>query len=283
MRWRAARAVVLLVFPAFPAPAALARDARFTPARPHLGDAVSIFIPVTPGSPAPVVSVGTHTYPAFDLGNGRHRAFLPLSPLDKPGRLSVKIVAGSEHTTLTIPVASRRFGLQRIRLPKDVATVLDPVERARIAEAKTLATEEKHWSGVFRAPAGGRMSSPYGVRRYLNGVFLADYYHRGIDFASGEGARVVAPAAGRVVVVGFEHEGFRVHGNTVALDHGHGVVSFFLHLSRILVAEGADVAAGDAIGLVGGTGASTAPHLHWGLYVNGVSIDPTPWMTSGIE
>jgi lysostaphin len=256
---------------------------RFTPARPRLGDTVSVLIHGAPGSPAPVVSVGTHTYLAFDLGNGRHRAFVPLSPLDKPGRWSLRVAAGSEHATLTIPIATRRFGLQRIRLPKDVTTKLDAVERARVAEAKSLATPDKHWSGVFRAPAGGRMSSPYGVRRYLNGVFLADYYHRGIDFASGEGARVVAPAAGRVVIVGLEHEGFSVHGNTVALDHGHGVVSFFLHLSRILVAEGTEVAAGDAIGLVGGTGASTAPHLHWGLYVNGVSIDPTPWLKSGIE
>ena len=112
------------------------------------------------------------------------------------------------------------------------------MERARVNDAKALATRERRWSGTFQAPAGGRTSSPYGVKRYRNGIFLRDYYHRGIDYAPGEGAPVVAPAGGTVALVGRENAGFPVHGNMVGLDHGHGVVSFFLHLSRVLVAEG---------------------------------------------
>ena len=127
------------------------------------------------------------------------------------------------------------------------------------------------------------MSSPFGVRRYRNGVFLTDYYHRGIDYAPGEGAPVVAPADGKVVLVGLEREGFRIHGNTVGIDHGHGVVSLLLHLSRAVVKEGHQVRAGDPVGLVGGTGAVTAPHLHWGLFVNGVGVDPAPWLAGAIE
>jgi murein DD-endopeptidase MepM/ murein hydrolase activator NlpD len=121
------------------------------------------------------------------------------------------------------------------------------------------------------------------VRRYRNGVFLADYYHRGIDYAPGADAPVVAPAAGRVALVGQEAEGFPVHGNTVGLDHGHGVVSIFLHLATVAVREGELLSAGDAIGTVGATGAVTAAHLHWGLYVHGVAVDPDPWLREAIE
>ena len=77
--------------------------------------------------------------------------------------------------------------------------------------------------------------------------------------------------------MGLESQGFRVHGNTIGIDHGQGVTSVFLHLSRIYVKEGDFVKAGQVIGAVGTTGASTGPHLHWGLYVQGESVDPTAW------
>jgi murein DD-endopeptidase MepM/ murein hydrolase activator NlpD len=93
----------------------------------------------------------------------------------------------------------------------------------------------------------------------------------------------VAPAAGRIALVGREAEGFEIHGDTVGIDHGQGVTSIYLHLSRIDVQEGDMVQAGQVIGAVGSTGASTGPHLHWGLYVHGQSIDPVPWRYEGVE
>ncbi|MDR9402283.1 MAG: M23 family metallopeptidase, partial [Halothece sp. Uz-M2-17] len=100
---------------------------------------------------------------------------------------------------------------------------------------------------------------------------------------AGTGSPVVAPASGTVALVGKESEGFRVHGNTVGIDHGQGVLSIFLHLNDINVQEGDRVTAGQKIGTVGSTGASTGPHLHWGLYVNGQAIDPAPWRFQGIQ
>jgi len=259
-----------------------ALDVHITPSAPRLGDTVSIVVQPAEGDPAPTVAVGEKTFPAFDLGGGRYRAFMPLSPLDKVGPRRVSVTAGKKKVSVAVRIGARTFGVQHIEIhgkPLD----LDPVERARVGEAKGQRTVTKRWDASFKAPSGGRRSSPYGVRRYRNGVFLTDYYHRGIDYAPGAGAPVIAPAGGTVVLVGVEGEGFPVHGNVVGLDHGHGVVSLFLHLQKAAVHEGDVVRAGDPIGLVGSTGAATGPHLHWGLYVNGVAVDPDPWMAEAIE
>jgi murein DD-endopeptidase MepM/ murein hydrolase activator NlpD len=190
---------------------------------------------------------------------------------------------GKARDAVPVTVAARRFGLQRITLPPHVKTVADPIELARIGAAKALRSAVKQWTGVFVAPGAGRVSSVYGTRRIRNGVFLKDYYHRGIDYAPGGGAPVVAPAGGHVVVVGHEKEGFTVNGNTVAIDHGHGVVSVLLHLATIEVAEGDSVRAGQRVGTVGATGIATGPNLHWGFFVGGISVDPRPWLRNAID
>ena len=146
-----------------------------------------------------------------------------------------------------------------------------------------MRTPEKFWKGSFKRPNQGRMSTQYGVRRYYNGVFANDYYHRGLDYAGASGSAVVAPAAGRVVLVGTVAQGFKVHGNVIGVDHGQGVASIFMHLKQISVKEGDFVQPGQKIGTVGSTGASTGPHLHWGLYVNGKSVDPMPWLNGTAE
>jgi len=86
-----------------------------------------------------------------------------------------------------------------------------------------------------------------------------------------------------VSLVGRESQGFTIHGNVVGIDHGQGLASILMHLSRIDVKEGDFVTAGQVIGTLGSTGASTGPHLHWGLYVHGQAIDPVPWRLQGIE
>jgi murein DD-endopeptidase MepM/ murein hydrolase activator NlpD len=258
-----------------------ALDARFTPPHPRQGDTISIVVTGAPA--APTVAMGSRRFTAFDIGNGRYRAFVPVSPLDRPGSWSITVEAGPARATMTIPVAVRHFGLQRITLPPHVKTEADPIERARIGQAKALRSSEKRWDGAFRAPAAGRISSVYGTRRIRNGIFLTDYYHRGIDYAPGEGAPALAPASGRVILVGHEKEGFTVNGNMVGIDHGHGVLSLLLHLSQIAVHEGDLLRSGDRVGAVGATGIATGPHLHWGFYVEGVAVDPEPWMRGAVE
>ena len=259
---------------------AKALEVKITPANPQLGDTMTVLIQqdsLTVQNP-PSVTINQKTYPAFEVSPNQFRAFVPTTPLDQPGKRTVQVSDGARERNLLVLVRDRQFPVQRITLPPGKAgQKATELELNRVAAFKQLVTPEKYWNGPFLQPNQGRISTIYGVRRYYNGKFAKDYYHRGVDYAGATGSPVVAPAAGRIALVGKEAEGFRVHGNVVGLDHGQGVTSIFMHLNRIDVREGEMVKAGQVIGSVGSTGASTGPHLHWGLYVQGQSVDPLPW------
>ncbi|MDZ8108889.1 MAG: M23 family metallopeptidase [Nostoc sp. DedQUE12a] len=263
-----------------------ALQVKVTPTNPQLGDTLSVEINLDnpENGTNPTVAIGKNTYPAFEIAPNQYRAFIPTTPLEKAGTRSLQVTGEGQVQNLAVKVQNRKFPVQRITLPPGKAGVnATEYELKRVAAFKALQTPEKYWNGVFLRPNAGRMSTTYGVRRYYNGKFAEDYYHRGLDYAGAAGSAVIAPAAGRVALVGRVSQGFRVHGNVVGIDHGQGVSSIFMHLSRINVKEGDFVKAGQLIGAVGSTGASTGPHLHWGLYVNGLSVDPTPWRTKVVK
>ncbi|HCQ22925.1 MAG: M23 family metallopeptidase [Aphanizomenon sp.] len=265
---------------------AKALEIQILPKSPQLGDTISVVIESTNSDNIsnPTVAVGQKTYPAFEIAPRKYRSFIPTTPLEKAGVRTIKISEAGQEKKLLVQVRDRKFPVQRITLPPGKAGVkATEHELKRVAELKALQTPEKYWHGIFLTPNTGRTSTKYGVRRYYNGEFAKDYYHRGQDYAGGEGSAVTTPAAGRVALVGKVSQGFRVHGNVVGIDHGQGVISIFMHLSRINVQEGDFVKAGEKIGAVGSTGASTGPHLHWGLYVNGQSVDPLPWKSQQID
>ena len=256
------------------------------PSSPKLGQAISVEI--TPENSAnsqnlKVVSNG-ETYPVFPIAPNKYRAFIPTTPLQKPGKRVVRVYGGGRTRNLAVWVRNRKFPTQRIWLPKGKAgTRATQLELQRVKEFKALITPQKFWNGAFLRPSGGRISTIYGVRRYYNGKFANNYFHRGVDYAGAQGSPIVAPAGGRVALVGREAQGFRVHGNVVGIDHGQGLTSIFMHLSRINVKEGDMIKPGQVIGTTGSTGASTGPHLHWGLYVNGKAVDPAPWRNTAIK
>jgi murein DD-endopeptidase MepM/ murein hydrolase activator NlpD len=258
---------------AYPAQALLA---QITPTAPQLGDTLSVTFR-TNGGTEPTVRLGAKTYPAFALNANQYRTLLPTTPLDKPGPLAIQVTDGAEAHTLNVNLKKRWFPTQSIWLPPGKDSNSDEYEFDRVDEFKKIASPQKYWNGPLQKPNSGPITTIYGVRRYYNGVFAKDYFHRGVDYAGAYGSPIVAPAAGRVALVGREAQRFKVHGNCVGLDHGQGVESIFLHLSRIDVKEGDMVKAGQVIGALGGTGAATGPHLHWGLYVFGQSVDPVPW------
>ncbi|MDB9465640.1 M23 family metallopeptidase [Dolichospermum circinale] len=265
---------------------AKALEVQIMPKNPQLGDTILVLIEADGQKSLsnPTVTVGEKNYPAFEIAPRQYRSFIPTTPLEKAGVRTIKVSEEGQEQKLSIQVRDRKFAVQRITLPPGKAGVKATQEELkRVAEFKALQTPEKYWNGVFLTPNAGRTSTRYGVRRYYNGVFANDYYHRGQDYAGAAGSSVTAPAAGRVALVGTVSQGFRVHGNVIGIDHGQGVVSIFMHLSRINVQEGDFVKAGQKIGAVGSTGASTGPHLHWGLYVNGQSVDPLPWKSQEIK
>ncbi|MGH7998668.1 MAG: M23 family metallopeptidase [Brasilonema sp.] len=281
--------VVVGIFAALPiafAAPAKALQVQVNPATPRLGDTISVVVNLNNPANGGNVTVtnGNETYPAYEIAPNQYRAFIPTTPLEKAGTRTLRVSGEGQMQNLSIQVRDRKFPVQRINLPPGKAGVkATEYELKRAADLKAVRTPEKFWDGSFLAPNKGRLTTIYGVRRYYNGKFANDYYHRGIDYAGAAGSPVVAPAAGRVVLVGQVSQGFRVHGNVVGIDHGQGVASIFMHLSRINVKEGDFVKPGELIGAVGATGASTGPHLHWGLYVNGKSVDPVPWRNQAIK
>ena len=262
---------------------AQALQVRLTPESPQLGDTISVYMETETSGSQPTVSMGGKNYPAFPIRDNLYRTLLPTTPLDQPGRVSVRVSGDGEVQNLAVWLRNRSFPTQRIWLSGRGSGKATQLELDRVADFKKLVTPEKFWNGAFLRPNRARVSTIFGVRRYYNGVFAQNYYHRGVDYAGGMGSPVIAPASGRIALTGKESEGFYVHGNTIGMDHGQGVLSVFLHLSKIYVQEGDFVQAGQTIGTIGSTGASTGPHLHWGLYVNGAAVDPVPWRFGGID
>lgn len=286
---RRATNVLMGMFAAVPLTLALPVEAlqvQVTPASPRLGDTLSVVINLDnpESNNNPTVAIGAKIYPAFAIAPNQYRALIPTTPLEKAGIRKLKVAGDGQEQNVSVQIRDRTFPVQRINLPPGKAGLqATELELNRVAAFKALQTPQKYWNGLFLKPNKGRLSTTYGVRRYYNGKFANDYYHRGIDYAGAAGSPVTAPAAGRVAMVGRVSQGFRVHGNVVGIDHGQGVTSILMHLSRINVKEGDFVKAGQLIGAVGSTGASTGPHLHWGLYVNGQSIDPIPWFAKVVN
>jgi murein DD-endopeptidase MepM/ murein hydrolase activator NlpD len=150
---------------------------------------------------------------------------------------------------------------------------LRETETAQLKAGKSVISAQAGWRDRFIWPAGGRISGVYGSQRILGGVPRNPHY--GVDIAAPAGTRFVAPAAG---IVTLARGPFSLEGNVLMIDHGNGLVSAFLHLSRFDVTEGQQVTQGQPVGAIGTTGRSTGPHLHWGLTLllaaGEVRIDP---------
>lgn len=197
---------------------------------------------------------------------------------DREGAVEVEAVPpGGEPRRAQVRVEPRDWRIERVDgLPQQTVTP-DPDVAARIAreQAAVNAARERDdarsdFAAGFRRPVeGGRISGVYGSQRILNGEPRAP--HMGLDIAMPTGTPVQAPAGG---IVSFAQPDLVLTGGTVLIDHGHGISSSYLHLSRIDVSVGQRVEAGERIGAIGATGRASGPHLHWGLNWFDVRLDP---------
>jgi len=145
-----------------------------------------------------------------------------------------------------------------------------PPELARIAAAREIVTDSEGWRQRFQWPVTGRISGLFGSQRIYRGEPGA--YHSGVDVAKPSGTPFAAPADG-VVILAAESP-FTLEGNLLMIDHGMGLNSAFLHLTRIDVRLGDRVRRGQILGAIGATGRATGPHLHWGMKWKDKRIDP---------
>jgi len=178
--------------------------------------------------------------------------------------------------TLQVQVSPRDWPVERIDgVPP---STVDPPpaiaeriarEQARVSEARTRDDARSDYAQSFVWPVEGRISGRFGHQRVYNGTPKSP--HSGMDIAAADGTPAKAPAGG---IVTFADPGLYLTGGTVVIDHGAGISSNFLHLSRIDVQVGDRVEQGQVFGAVGSTGRSTGPHLHWGMNWFSTRIDP---------
>lgn len=183
---------------------------------------------------------------------------------------------GGRVVVRPLAVVQRRYKVERIDgLPPRQVTP-SPAELKRIKAERALITKarrrfsEGRFSGTdFMWPLEGRISGIYGSQRILNGKPRAP--HLGVDIAAPQGTPIRAAAAGTVALA---YDEMFFSGKLIILDHGLGLSSVYAHMSRLAVKAGDRVERGAVIGAVGATGRVTGPHLHWGVHLFGLGLDP---------
>ncbi len=196
---------------------------------------------------------------------------------DETGPLKVDVTLPSGRVEpVSIAVTPRDWAVEHVNgvppktvnPPPEIAARIQR-EQALVTAARERDDERTDFALPFQWPVQGRISGRFGNARVYNGQPGAG--HSGMDIAAPDGTPVRAPAGG---VVTFASPDLYLTGGTVLLDHGHGVSSNFLHLSRIDVKVGDRIEPGQVIGAVGATGRATGPHLHWGMNWFDTRIDP---------
>lgn len=179
------------------------------------------------------------------------------------------------NISLPLAIAPRDWDIERVNVPLRPSVSSEEWWKQRepewlaIKEARDKETGAQGWRQEFAWPVTGRISGRFGRQRIYQGE--PGSYHSGLDIAPGDGAPFVSPADGVVVLA---RTGFSLEGGIVIVDHGAGLNSAFIHLSRLSVAEGEMVKQGQQLGNVGSSGRATGPHLHWSLVWKDSRLDP---------
>jgi hypothetical protein len=215
------------------------------------------------GAPVPIAADGRFVF-GFDRDAG-------------PSTTLVAMLEDGRQVHDQLSVAPRAWDVSRLStlpkfpVPQPEFARIRPAELAQIAAARRVETDAQGWRQHFVWPTTGRISTLFGSQRiYKNGE--AGAYHSGLDIAKPTGTVVLSPADG-VVILAADHP-FTLEGNLLMIDHGMGLNTAFLHLSRIDVHVGDHVRRGQPVALSGATGRATGPHLHWAIRWRDAKLDP---------
>ncbi len=223
---------------------------------------------------------------AFFAGRAGQVALVPIPATLPPGPHALGVELRSRRRVrrlrLLVRVSAKRYPDRTIVVPEAKRVLaIDPGavrDGRRVQLLLRASSTRRQWDGPFGAPVDADPSHSYGAPTAYQGAFPVERntdavhgeYHRGLDYDVPEGTPVRAPAGGAVLMA----DTLALTGQTLVIDHGQSVISVFFHLGRIEVGAGQTVARGVRLGFSGESGLATRPHVHWGVYVSGVAVDP---------
>ncbi len=213
----------------------------------------------------------------FKEESGDWQGLMAVAVADSPGTYPIEFLAADGATLASVNLTIRKtiFPWQNVVLAPQIEALHSTSEEMQtLTTFRDSVSDVKYWDDPLVAPLPGCVISPFGVKRLHNGKPTGEF-HAGIDQRGADGTPIRAVATGVVKIV----QPFNVLGGTVAIDHGQGLETMYLHMSKLNVELGAHVNEGDVIGYVGATGRANGPHLHWVVYVNGVPQNPQQWVT----
>jgi hypothetical protein len=208
-----------------------------------------------------------------DCGKGCSIAIGTVDLAVEPADYTIPLIVGDEKRAVQITVLPGRFDIVHITVPQEKATP-GAAEMGRIRKEADLLDSiwgvysERLWEGQFILPLSNPLSTPFGTQRIFNKTTVS--IHRGLDIKGREGEKIHVSNHGRVALT----EELFFGGKTIIVDHGTGIFTIYMHLSRFNVSPGDLVSKNDVIGFVGSTGRSTGPHLHFGVKVAGINTSP---------
>ncbi|MEQ8955244.1 MAG: M23 family metallopeptidase, partial [Gammaproteobacteria bacterium] len=199
---------------------------------------------------------------------------IPLGATPGPEQFSLDYADGRRET-LQFSIEDKQYVEQRLTITNQRQVNPNAEDMVRInRESSEMNRAFSSWNEsltpvfVMEPPVAGPRSSSFGLRRFFNEQPRSP--HSGMDIAAPEGTPIYAPAPGVIVATG----NYFFNGNTIIVDHGHGLISLYCHMNTIDVELGRQVATGEQIGRVGQTGRVTGPHLHWSINLNNTRVDP---------
>lgn len=227
----------------------------------------------------PAVTYKSHPVMVIKDSDARYIALVGIGLDVKAGKQTVEADLPQGRKAIAFNVGAREYKSQHITLKNKKHVSPDPEQLARFEReynaqmaAYAQFRPDTPSNILLDPPVQGRLSSPFGLRRFFNGEERNP--HSGLDFAVPTGTPVKAPADGVVTIV----DDYFFNGKTVFIDHGQGLVTMYCHLSAQNVTVGQQVKRGQVIGKVGATGRATGPHLHWNVSLNNQRVDPALFM-----
>jgi murein DD-endopeptidase MepM/ murein hydrolase activator NlpD len=216
------------------------------------------------------------TITLFPQQDGPALGLMPIPTLEEPGKYELEFLdaAGTVLHTTEISVEDANYMREDLTIAPSISTLKpSPGEQATVGKFRETVSSERYWQEPFEAPLPGCVTSPFGSTRLHNGKLTGDF-HAGVDQRGAAGTPIHPITPGVVKIV----QKWNLRGGTVAIDHGQGLQTIYLHMSSFRAKVGQHVTRDDVIGYVGATGRATGPHLHWTMYANGVPVNPGQWM-----